>query len=169
MAGVMGIADVLNQWESAGVFDYLLPFILIFSLVFGILRTSKVLGDQKGIHVVIAVVVGLLVLRGGNVQRFFPTIFPNLAIGLTVLLIVMLLVGLFIVDEGQNFRKYIYWGFMAIGVIIAIIVVSNAFEEYGYGSYSFYSGNAGWIIGAVLLVGLIIAVAAGGGGGKPKG
>ena len=44
------IYDLLNQWESIGVFDYLLPFLLIFAVVFAILETTKVLGEQKGIH-----------------------------------------------------------------------------------------------------------------------
>ncbi len=31
------IGDVLSSWEQAGFFSYLLPFLLIFALVFGIL------------------------------------------------------------------------------------------------------------------------------------
>jgi len=31
------IADVLNQWQDIGVFDYVLPFLLVFTIIFGIL------------------------------------------------------------------------------------------------------------------------------------
>jgi NADH:ubiquinone oxidoreductase subunit 6 (subunit J) len=160
MAAVFNIGDILNQWQSAGIFDFLLPFLLIFAVVFAILSTTKVLGDKRGIHVIIAFVIGLLALQGGFVQRFFQPLFPRFAIGLSIILIGLILVGLFFKpDKDNDYTKYYYWGFGAIAVIILIIVVSNAFEEYGWTSSSFYGNNAGWIIGAVLLLGLIIAIA----------
>ncbi len=161
MAFGFGIGQVLNQWQSAGVFDYLLPFLLIFAVVFGILNKSKILGDNRGIHVIIAFAIGLLALQGNFVTRFFQPLFVNLGMGVAVLLVLIILVGLFIEDV---YRKYWYWGFGAIGVIAAIIAVSNAFEEYGwgFGSAGYYMDNAGWIIGAVLILALIIAVATAG-------
>ncbi len=152
------IGDVLNSWQQGGVFDYLLPFLLIFALVFGILQKSKILGENKGIHIIISIVLGLMALQGGIVQRFFQPLFPRLAMGLGVILTVIILVGLFINDTD---KKYWFWGLGALGAVVAIIVISNAFTEYGwYSSASYYSDNAGWIIGGVLLIGVIIAVAA---------
>ena len=46
--------------------------------------------------------------------------------------------------------------------MIAIVVVAQSFERLGYYS-GVYENYAGWIIGAVLLLGLIIAVATSGG------
>ena len=88
------IQDVIYQWETLGVFDYLLPFLLIFAVIFGVLSATKIMGDNKGVHVVIALVIGLLALRIGIVQKFFTVLFPRFAIGLAIMVVVIILVGL---------------------------------------------------------------------------
>jgi len=45
--GYYNIADVMISWEQMGVFDYLLPFLLVFAIVYGILTTTKFLGTEK--------------------------------------------------------------------------------------------------------------------------
>jgi uncharacterized membrane protein YGL010W len=155
------IADILTQWQSAGVFDYILPFLLIFSVVFGILASTNILGNKKGVNVIIALVVGLLALRLGFVQMFFAEVFPRLGVGLAVILALVIMTGLFINDDEV---RYWMWGISGVGVIIWIIVLVGSFETTGwFGTYGGFIGDyAGLIIGAVLLIGVIIAVAASG-------
>jgi hypothetical protein len=156
------IADVLNQWQMAGVFDYVLPFLLIFSVVFGILASTNIIGKQKGVNVIVSLVVGLLALRLGFVQTFFAEIFPRLGVGIAVILALLIMTGLFV---NKTEAKYWMYGIAGIAVIIWIIVLVNSLEGAGWlGGYGGYIGDyAGLIIGAVLLVGVIIAVATSGG------
>jgi len=154
---VVDIGMVLAQWESAGIFDFLLPFLLIFAIVFGILTTTNILGPNKGIHTIIAFVIGLLALRLPIVSAFFAEVFPRLGVGIAVMLVLLVLVGMFVPD---NEKRYWAWGLGAIGVIIAIVVITQSFDQYGwYSSYNFQD-NIAWIIGGIILVGLIIAVSA---------
>jgi hypothetical protein len=159
-----GIGNILSQWESVGVFDYLLPFLLIFALVYAILNKTKVFGDQAGLHVVISLAIGLLALQGGFVQRFFKPLFPRLAMGLAVLLVLVILVYLFVNHDEE---KYFNWGFAAIAAIAGIIAISNAFQDYGYFSFAYWGDNAGWIIGGILIIAVVIAVAVAGGKKNP--
>jgi hypothetical protein len=161
----LGIAEVLNQWQSVGIFDYLLPALLIFAIVFAILNKSKVLGEERKIQVIVALTISLLALQGGVVQRYFPPLFSKLGVGLAILVILLVMTGILINDEE---KKYWYWGFGAIGMIIAIVIVSQSFEEAGYGWAGYYTSNAGWIIGGVLVVGVIIALASAGGKEKKE-
>lgn len=156
---VVDIGIILSQWEAAGIFDYLLPFLLIFAIVFGVLNTTNILGSNKGIHIIIAVVVGILALRLNFVSAFFAEVFPRLGVGLAVLLTIMILIGLFV---PKNERRYWLWGLGAIGFIIAIVVITKSFQNYTWFSFGAYSDYVGWIVGGVLLIGLIIAVAASG-------
>ena len=93
---LIDIAGLLTQWQTLGVFSYVLPFLLIFALVFGILAQAKFLGENKGVNSVIALAVALLALQFPVVPTFFASITSNLAIGLTVLLSVLILMGLFV-------------------------------------------------------------------------
>ena len=154
------IADVLNQWQSAGVYDYLLPFLLIFAVVFGILESTKILGKQKGVHVIVSITVGLLALQLGFVQIFFRELFPRLGVGLAVILALLIMTGLFITTKEA---KYWMWGIAGVAVIVWIIILVGSTQTLGWFGSSFggYMGDyAGLIIGAVLLIGVIIAVAA---------
>src|SRR3990172_5798244 len=107
----ISIAYILNQWQTAGVFDYILPFLLVFAIVFGILASTNILGSQKGVNVIIALVVGLLSIRLGLVQRFFTELFPRLGVGLAVILALLILTGLFISDDET---RYWLWGFATV-------------------------------------------------------
>lgn len=171
---VYSIQDLLYQFDSIGVYDYLLPFLLIFAIVFGMLTYLNIFGKNKGVHVIIAFVVGMLAVNvrwGYDFTRFYAEIFPRLGIGITVILAILILVGFFVTEDD---RRYWLWGLGAIGFIIAIIVIVKTFGYLGWDNGYYWSGDmVGWVIGAVLLVGLIIAIAASSGGndgeGKGKG
>lgn len=162
---VMSIGFLLSQWEAQGVFDFLLPFLLIFAIVFGILTTTNILGKNKGVHVIIAFVIGLLALRLDFVPRFFAEIFPRLGVGLAVILTLVILIGLFV---PQDEMRYWLWGLGAIAFIIALVVVSQSFENFSWFSIGSASDYVGWIVGGVLVIGLIIAVAAAGNESDPN-
>lgn len=156
------IADIFFQWEFLGVFDFVLPFLLVFAIVFGILSATSILGKNKGVSVIIALVIGLMSIRYTDFfSGFLSELFPRLGIGIAILLTLMILVGLFIAKEEQ---RYWYYGLGAIGAVIAIVVVWQSLERRGLtGGGGVGSDTVGFIILAVLLIGVIIAVAVGGG------
>jgi hypothetical protein len=156
------IAEILYQWEALGVFDFILPFLLVFAIVFGILSATNILGANRGVAVIIAFVVGLMSIR---YQYFFSSflseIFPRLGIGLTILLMLLILVGLFIAKKEQ---KYWGYGLAAIGAIIAIVIFYQTAESLGWAWVGGYgSEGVGMIILGIFVVGIIVAIAASGG------
>lgn len=156
---MVDIGTILLQWENIGVFTYLLPFLLIFAVIYAILSTSGILGKERGIHGVVAVVIALMALRFNIVSDFFNEIFPRLGVGLAVLLSIMILVGIFLDDE--NGKKWWLVGLSVVGVIIAVVIVARSFDTLGWINY--YGGSSagelvGYIVGAVLLIGVILAV-----------
>jgi len=162
------IAEIIYQWEYLGVFDFVLPFLLVFAIVFGILSSTQILSENKGVSVIIAFVIGLMSIRYRYFfSDFLSELFPRLGIGLTILLSVLILVGLFIAKKEQR-----YWGYglAAIGFIIAIVIFYQTANRLGWWWVGGASSDAvGFIILAVLIVGVIIAVAVSGSKGNTDG
>lgn len=150
------IEQLFYQWEAIGVFQWVLPFLLIFAVVFGVLSATNILGGNKGVHVVIALAIGLLALRIQLVQAFFTELFPRFAIGLAVLLVVVILVGLFIPDEH---KKGWLIGLAIVGVLIGVGVIIATFDTFAWFDSFFWQEYWGVIIGGVLLVLLIVFMA----------
>lgn len=160
------IADVFYQWEFLGVFDFILPFLLVFAVVFGILSSTKFMGDNKPVYTLIAVVIGLMSLRYQYfISDFMSELFPRLGVGLAIIFALLILVGLFIAKDEARFWG---WGLAAIGAVIAIIIIYQTFDRLGYIYSGFGTDSAGLIILFVMLIGVIIAVAASGSSGNKK-
>ena len=111
--------DVLNTWADMGVFAYVLPFLMVFALVYGILAKTKILGDNKGVNATIALSFGLLALQFDYVSAFYASIFPYAGMGLAVLLVGLILLGL-VSESGARTVNWIWFG---IGVVIFLFVL----------------------------------------------
>lgn len=140
----------LSQLEQIGAFSYVLPFLLIFALVFGILQKVNIF-NNKGVDGIIALSVGLMSLQFGFVSRFFAGIFPNLGLGLAVILAALILLGLF-TDSNQT---GLLWG---LGAIVFIFVIWNSFE-FGTSNFGFwFTNNLPTIIFSAIVIALIVAM-----------
>jgi len=115
------VGTVLSQWEQLGVFSYMLPFLIIFSLVFGILSKLKLFGDgSKTINAIISLAVGLMALQFGVVTVFFSDILPRLGIALIGFLVVIVLIGLVGDPKNKALSNTLMWGGLAIAAIVII-------------------------------------------------
>ena len=149
------IGNLLAQWEQAGVFSYVLPFLLIFAIIYGILSKTKIFGDEnKNLNTVISLVIGLLALQFDFVPLFFSEIFPKVCVGLAIILAMIIVLGLFLPNSATKFN-YLLLGAAAI---VFFIVVSRSFSNLGY-----YASNSGiWNIiyanlGSITIIVIVIA------------
>lgn len=153
------IGNILSQWEAMGFFSYVLPFLLIFALVFGILIQLRLFRDNKTINAIIALAVGLMSLQFSFVPRFFSEIFPRLGIGLVVILIIIILTGLFANPE-DKWQMYLMW---AVGAIVVVIILVQTAGVTGW--YSFFPWlGYNWpmalgVIAFIVIIGVIVASA----------
>jgi len=142
------IGDMFAQWEQAGFFTYLLPFLLIFALVFGILTQIKLFKDSKSINGIIALVVGLLALQFPMVPQFFAEIFPRLGIGLVIILAILILMGMFIDPESGA----IGYTLLGVGGVILIIVLIKTAGALGWSAGWWWTDNWPMVAGVVVIL-----------------
>ena len=146
------LGSILVQLENMGFFSIALPFLLVFAIVFGVLSKIHILGDNKAINGVIAISVGLMALQFGYVTQFFSKIFPQLGIGLSVLLVILIVLGLFN-KEG----KWPVGIMIGIGGIIASIIIATSFNDpfFNYGIPLWITNNLGWFLPIAVITGLM--------------
>ena len=123
-----------------GVYDVVLPFLLIFTLVFAFLEKSKVLGveivhyngkdytyTRKNLNSVVAFTIGFFVIASAQLVRIISEIVANTMIIVVMGVSFMLAVG--ITHTGQEeFKLEKGWktGFFIISAIGILLITLNA-------------------------------------------
>ena len=153
---------LLSQWEQAGVFSYMLPFLIIFALIFGILTKINLFGTEnnKSINAIIALSVSLMALQFGFVSVFFSEVFPRLGIALAGLLVVIILLGLTGHSKNKTLYSMILWG--SVVAIVVILVQSFDIFDPSYGNNILGFIPVSWIPWIVLIGGIAIVAASSG-------
>jgi hypothetical protein len=151
-----GVGDLLNYWEQVGFFSYVLPFLLIFALVYAIISNMKLFGDNKGVSAVIALCVGLLSLQFDVVSIFFAEIFPRVGIALSVILAVLIILGLFI-DPTQKWMKYMLLGISFI--VLFVVLFQQAYSSFWYDIFYFFDMQTfSFVVLGLVVIILIMAI-----------
>lgn len=158
------ITDVLNDWADIGIFAYVLPFLMIFAIIYGILVKTEILGNNKGVNATIALAAGLLALQFDYVSNFFASIFPFAGIGLAILLVAIIFIGL-LVDEDKKVFNWILFG---IGILVFIAVLLTSLADFRWWGGMGMGWGESWpaILAAIVVLSLIFWVIFAGGGAK---
>ena len=132
--------NLMLQLESMGVAHVLLPFILVFTLVFAILEKSKILGSDgksKKYNVVVALVIGLLLVFPSYTGAYPPGLDPvsilnesiaSVALIIVAVVLVMMLLGIFGAEFKLNetgFGGLV--GILSIGIVAFIFMNAAGF------------------------------------------
>src|SRR3989344_8065666 len=116
--------------QAYGILDFLLPFILVFTIVYAVMQKTKILGDKKNFNVIIALVLGLLFVVphimgtypiGYDPVQVMNESLPSISLVAVAAIMLLLLMGIF----GTDFSK-------AAAPFIAIL--SIIFVAYIFGS-----------------------------------
>ena len=157
----------LDTW---GLTDIMLPFLLIFVVIYAILQKTKILGEEKkNLNVIIAIVVALLVIVPHVTGRFpantDPIVIINNAlpqVSLVLVAIVFLLVMIGVFGQDQVMLGVSMPGWIAL---ISFLIILGIFgSAAGWWSSGFSSGiddlfgsESVAIFIMLLMFGLIIA------------
>lgn len=109
--------EAFAHMEEAGTFELLLPFGLVFILVYAILEKMKLFGEKSTVwNMLIAAIVGLLLVRQGDLVELINTYIPNVSIVVVTFFGLLLILGLF--GFGSTSLR---GGVMLIFVVLSLI------------------------------------------------
>lgn len=124
--------------ESYGLTDALLPFLLIFTILFAMLQKTKILGaGKKNFNVIIALIISMLVViphitgsypPGKDIVDILNSALPNVSVLVIAILMGLLLIGL--LGGEAKWMGGSLSGFVAIMAFAGIIYI--------------FGGAAGW-------------------------
>jgi len=172
--GFFSFQEIVLQWEQVGVFDIILPLLLIFTVVYAILDRTKIFGeDKRSINAIIAIAISFFSISNLYITAFFKILFTQVALGIAILVAIILLTALLVGSKDQHGWRLII---TIMGFLVFIWMFSRAADEYQryYGIYAFgmftpdwWAANAAWI-SLLVVIGIVVAVVVSSGSKKPK-
>lgn len=171
--------ESLQRW---GLWDVMIPFILVFLLVFAVLEKTKILGqDKRNLNVGLALIMGFSVIMP-HYAGYYPDYYdpvriinsalPQVSILVVAIVMLLLLIGVFAHDK--VFLGLTIPGWIGFFSIVAIIYIFGAAANWWGGGVSnsleqFFGEDAVALVIMILVFGIIIAFITGEGSDKKSG
>ena len=118
----------LEEW---GLTDVMLPFLLIFVIIFAILHKTKILGEtKKNLNIVVAIVTALIVVIPHVTNTFPPdadpveiinNALPQVSLLLVAVIFLLILIGVF--GQDSVFLGMTAPGLVALLSLVAIVLI----------------------------------------------
>lgn len=137
----MGIfEDGLIALNDMGILDVILPFILVFTIVFAVLQKTKILGEENGkprknFNAVIALVMGLAVViphvigtypsPESDIVLIINNALPNVSAVMVAVIMLLLIMGVFGGDVNIAGSSLAGWAVL-FAIIATVIIFGNA-------------------------------------------
>ena len=163
--------QVLVFFDNIGLFDVVLPFLLVFTIVFAILEKTKVLGTEeiegkkytkKNLNAIASFVMAFLVVASSKLVETIVKVSSNAVVVLFLSVLFLLLVGSFY-KEGEP--VYLEGGWKIVFMIIVFVAIVGIFldaiktadgrtwlERLG----DFTGSGSDELAGSILLLGIIV-------------
>ncbi|MBI2572299.1 hypothetical protein HYV86_00400 [Candidatus Woesearchaeota archaeon] len=160
---------VINFLVELGVYEVILPFLLIFTLVFAILEKTKILGidrvggqelTKKNLNSIIAMVVAFLVVASTQLVALISEVMANIVLLLILGVCFLMLVGVFMGDKEFTLKEYGGWFtfFMFLMFIGIVAIFLNALDWLKYVLGIFVDIQLAPVLFVVIIVGFIVYI-----------
>ena len=168
--------EIIDFFDEIGIFDVVLPFLLVFTIVFALLERTKVFGveeiegkkyTKKNLNSVAAFVMGFLVVASSQLVEIITEVSSNFVVLLFLVVLFLLLVGSFYQEKPEGVFLEGSWKtiFMVVVFATLIFIFLDALpSDEGNDSllddvFDFFDdgGNRGEFIGSVILLIILVS------------
>ena len=153
--------------ESWGLTDVMLPFLLIFVVIFALMQKTRILGEQKKkYNLVVALVIGLLVVvphvlhiypEEADVIEIMNRALPQISLIAIAVIMLLILIGLF-GGEAKWMGSSMSGWIAIIAFIVVLAIFGSAAGWWGNWSwfYNFFGAESVAIIIMILVFAIIV-------------
>lgn len=158
--------DALRQLQYWGVWDVLIPFALIFAIIFSILKKTEIFHND-GVNIVVALSTSLLAIiphvSGGYPQGFDVVLiinqfFPQIALVLISVVMVLIMTGLLVDKANYKLATTLgKWAALGSALIVGFLMIKAINPDLGGASTSFLNDpQLQAFVVAILAFGLVV-------------
>ncbi len=136
------LGGAITFLQEFGFFDVILPFLLVFTIVFGILEKTKLFGTEeingkqyprKNINAMIAFVIGFFVIAAKEITGMIQVAVPQIVLILIALICLIMLIGPMVSGKEElNIFKEHKWLFYTLMAIFLVAVILIFFDVIGW-------------------------------------
>ena len=178
------LANAIEFLQDFGFFEVVLPFVLVFTVVFAVLEKTKIFGTtgegdkaegKKNINAMVALVIAMLFIGTPSIVNAVNVSLPKVAFVLIAFMSFLMIVGFFY-SKGQLEFQSMGWKIpLAMGTMTGIVLIflhSLEWWPFSPGAFDDAAANSlalPVVIFIIVIIGAIILVTVPGGGeGKGK-
>ncbi len=169
MAEETVFGGVIEFFEELGIYDVVLPFLLVFTIIFAILEKTRILGieeiegkkyTKKNLDAMVAFVVAFLVVASTKLVSVINKALANIVLLLLLAVFFLLLVGSF-AKEGE--REFLAGGWKTVFMIVMFIgivfVFLDALDWLGpFWRYLSRHWGTRWISSLIMIIAIILFI-----------
>jgi len=174
------LGETIGFMAKIGVYDVVLPFILVFTLFFAFLEKSKVLGievikdaagkehrfTRKNLNAMIAFCAAFFVVASAQLVRIISEVIANTVILIVTGLCFMLAVGIthtgekeFDLDSMGKGWKLAFWIVSAVGILLILFNALGWLDAiYTFLAYNWDSAGVATMLMILIFVGFMVWV-----------
>ena len=163
MAFAGGFSKLGYYFQAYGIMDFLLPFLLVFTIIYAVMQKTQILGDKKNFNVIIALVIALLFVvphlmgyypLGYDPVQVMNDALPSISLVAVAAIMLLILMGIFGTDFAKTAAPII--GVVSIGFVLFIFGSALDLWRGPYDIFSWWSAEVTELIIVLLIFGLVV-------------
>ena len=165
------VNDIFYQFQASGIFEFVLPFLLVFTIVFAVLEKTMLFGKdknqepKKNINVVVAIVIALIVINQFEIIDRLNLFIPKVSLFIIIAVMFLVLIGLFgaKVEDGFSGITLFLFAVASLLIIYWALVPSSSSDFFTGSDFGYWiQDNIGTLL-VLVIIGIIIWAVVGGG------
>lgn len=120
-------AGVIATWQKFGIFDFIVPFMLVFAIVYGVLERTNIFGERgPSVNAIIALSIAIASVLTGWFISFLTGFLPWVSVIAIVVVAALMLLAMLVGDFNkliENDRLLKIGGVVVVGVLAIIFII----------------------------------------------